>query len=90
MTTPKDLLAYLHDTLDCDSLRRLDLVTLGRLENLLHHWYAMVGDIRRQRVAAATGSQLARGAAPGGDSFTLQPPAAAPASTPPEAPHAPR
>jgi hypothetical protein len=60
--TPKALLDYLDAVLDCDALRRLDQGSLHRLENLLHHWYALVGDIRRQKAAAATASQLARAA----------------------------
>ena len=74
--SPKGLLDYLEAVLDCDALRRLDQASLRKLENLLHHWYVLTGDIRRQKVAAATASQLARaakaqGAAP---AFALQAP----------------
>jgi hypothetical protein len=51
--TPKDLVDYLDSTLDCAALRRLDPPSLHRLENLLHHWYALVGDLRRQKLVAA-------------------------------------
>lgn len=53
--TPKDLVDYLDATLDCAALRRLDPPSLHRLENLLHHWYALVGDLRRQKLAASHG-----------------------------------
>lgn len=74
--TPKGLLDYLEAILDCDALRRLDQASLRKLENLLHHWYVLVGDVRRKKAAAATESQLARaakaqGAAP---TFSLQAP----------------
>ena len=74
--SPKDLIDYLEAVLDCDALRRLDQASLRKLENLLHHWYVLVGDVRRKKAAAATESQLARaakaqGAAP---AFSLQAP----------------
>lgn len=78
--TPKDLIQYLNDTLDCEALRRLDQASLYKLQNLLHHWYMMVQDTRRKKAAAAaaTASQLARAADPGPDPFTLHPAAGTP------------
>jgi len=74
--TPKGLLDYLEAILDCDALRRLDQASLRKLENLLHHWYVLVGDVRRKKAAAATASQLDRAAKAqaAGPAFSLQPP----------------
>lgn len=73
MNTPKDLLDYLDVTLDAAALRRLDPPSLHRLENLLHHWYALVGDLRRQKLAhpAPTWRPSAIHPAP---AFSLAPP----------------
>lgn len=76
--TPKALLHYLDslrpvtpaevdDILTCEALRKLDTPSLHKLENLLHHWYVLVGDLRRAR---AKGKAAPPAPAP---DFTLTP-----------------
>lgn len=55
------------DNLALGDLKGLNIDSLYRLENLLHHWYVLAGDIRRHRCATAKGG-------PGAPPFTLQRP----------------
>lgn len=71
--SPKDLLDYLENTLDAQALRRLDPPSLHRLENLLHHWYVLTGDLRRDKLRQATASPLERARRPA-PAFNLTPP----------------
>jgi hypothetical protein len=75
--TPIDLLDYLDNILSCDHLHRLDQASLHRLENLLHHWYVLVGDIHRAKLKATAHRPVDRARRPAtpaaAPSFTLTP-----------------